>query len=256
MAFEQLGGLDTTNLLVSISLVTLLLVASKITKILDNRGTIAAAIVGVLVGVAGHWSWLIILLSFLASSHYATKWNWEEKKAKGFCESEDGARGWKNVVANGGIPAIAAIWAFYSDNWSDMFWVISCGVAVAASDTWASEFGCLDERSRMITNLRACEPGVNGGFSPNGQVAALAGSAFIASVAFIAGWIPGNGDFMVGLKIAGIITVIGWIGCQIDSLLGAILENRGLMTKGTVNAAAITCGMLLACWLINSLNWL
>ena len=45
-----------------------------------------------------------------------------------------------------------------------------------------------------------------------------------------------------------LVSVIGWLGCQVDSLLGAILENRGLMTKGTVNAAAITSGII-AMWL-------
>ena len=45
-----------------------------------------------------------------------------------------------------------------------------------------------------------------------------------------------------------VVAVIGWMGCQVDSLLGALLENRGFMTKGTVNAAAITSGII-AMWL-------
>ncbi|MDP6640041.1 MAG: DUF92 domain-containing protein, partial [Candidatus Poseidoniaceae archaeon] len=154
-------------------------------------------------------------------------------------------------VANGGLPALIAIFAYYQSDWSGFFWVFSAGVAVAAADTWASEFGCLDDRVRMITTFKKCEAGINGGFSPTGQGAALAGSILIGTVALIAGWLPGSGDFFLGLQIAGLVTVIGWIGCQIDSVLGAVLENRGLMTKGTVNAAAISCGMLLAYWLIN-----
>jgi uncharacterized membrane protein len=45
------------------------------------------------------------------------------------------------------------------------------------------------------------------------------------------------------------VTIIGFIGCQIDSLFGAILENRGLIGKGTVNALAIGSGALIACCL-------
>jgi len=41
------------------------------------------------------------------------------------------------------------------------------------------------------------------------------------------------------------LAVIGWLGCQIDSYLGALLENRGYMSKGGVNASAITGGVLL-----------
>jgi len=249
--FSQTGGFETTNLVVSISLVALLLLSSKMANILDRNGTIAATVIGLAVGLIGHWSWLIILLAFLASSHKATNWRWEDKQASGFCESNDGSRGWGNVVANGGLPALIAIFAYYQSDWSGFFWVFSAGVAVAAADTWASEFGCLDDRVRMITTFKKCEAGINGGFSPTGQGAALAGSILIGAVALIAGWLPGNGDFFLGLQIAGLVAAIGWIGCQIDSVLGAVLENRGLMTKGTVNAAAISCGMLLAYWLIN-----
>jgi len=35
---------------------------------------------------------------------------------------------------------------------------------------------------------------------------------------------------------------MGWTGCQVDSILGALLENRGLMTKGQVNLASIAFG--------------
>ena len=45
------------------------------------------------------------------------------------------------------------------------------------------------------------------------------------------------------------ISLIGFIGCQIDSLLGAVLENRGYIGKGMVNTLAITSGALIACYL-------
>jgi uncharacterized membrane protein len=48
-----------------------------------------------------------------------------------------------------------------------------------------------------------------------------------------------------GLRLGGILAVIGWLGCQIDSYLGALLENRGYLTKGSVNALAITGGVLM-----------
>jgi len=51
-----------------------------------------------------------------------------------------------------------------------------------------------------------------------------------------------------------IAALIGWIGCQIDSLLGALLENRGFMTKGTVNAASITIGVILMYFILD-LSW-
>ena len=45
--------------------------------------------------------------------------------------------------------------------------------------------------------------------------------------------------------MGGMLAFVGWLGCQIDSYLGALLENRGYMSKGAVNASAITGGVLL-----------
>jgi uncharacterized membrane protein len=48
------------------------------------------------------------------------------------------------------------------------------------------------------------------------------------------------------------VLVIGWLGCQMDSLLGAVLENRGFLTKGGVNGISITFGFMLMSFFINS----
>ena len=87
--------------------------------------------------------------------------------------------------------------------------------------------------------MKKCEAGLNGGFSPNGQLAAAVGSIIIATLAFVS---------EQNIELALLVALIGWLGCQVDSLLGALLENRGLMTKGTVNAAAITFGIIVMWW--------
>ncbi|MEC7703968.1 MAG: hypothetical protein VX906_01855, partial [Candidatus Thermoplasmatota archaeon] len=57
------------------------------------------------------------------------------------------------------------------------------------------------------------------------------------------------------LRFIGGITVIGFVGCQIDSLLAALFENRGWIGKGTVNALAITSGALIAAFLLPEFNF-
>ena len=232
-------GITEGNLMVSFSIIIILTIVSEKFKVLDRLGVYAAAALGLLVGVLGHWTWLIILLGFLGSAHKATKWRFEEKAEKGLSESSDGHRSWGNVVANGGLPGLVAILAFLLDDHENGIWIFAASVAVATSDTFASEIGCLDDRVRMITTFKKCEPGVNGGFSPNGQIAALVGSTVIGLLAFLS-------EF--NLELAFVVAAIGWLGCQVDSYLGALLENRGLMTKGTVNAAAITSGII-AMWM-------
>ena len=232
-------GLSEGNLAVTFAIVAILTLISERFKVLDRLGIYAAAALGLIVGSLGHWAWLIILLGFLATAHKATKWRFDEKLEKGLSESLDGHRSWGNVVANGGLPGLIAILAFILDDHENGIWIFSAAVAVAASDTFASEIGCLDERVRMITTFKECEPGVNGGFSPNGQLAAAVGSIIIAALTFIANQ---------NLELAFLVALLGWFGCQVDSVLGALLENRGLMTKGTVNAAAITSGII-AMWI-------
>ena len=232
-------GLTEGNLWVTFGIVGVLVLISEKYRVLDRLGGYAAAALGLIVCGLGHWTWLVILLGFLGTSHKATKWRFDEKAEKGLCESSDGHRSWGNVVANGGLPGLIAIGAWYLNSHDDGLWVFAAAVAVAAADTFASEIGCLDDRVRMITTMKKCEAGLNGGFSPNGQLAAAVGSIIIATLAFVS---------EQNIELALLVALIGWLGCQVDSLLGALLENRGLMTKGTVNAAAITFGIIVMWW--------
>ena len=88
------SGPNTGNVLVTIGLVVALLVISSRAKMLDTTGANTAAVLGLIVGGLGHWTWLLILLGFLLSSHKATKWRFDEKKRLGLSESNDGHRGW------------------------------------------------------------------------------------------------------------------------------------------------------------------
>jgi len=242
------GGFVDGNLLITSILIVGLIGASLRANILDKQGIIAAALLGLFVGFLGHWTWLLLLLCFLLSSHIATKWRFEEKTERGLNESADGHRGWVNVAANGGMPALVALLTFVVDDWESGLWMFAAAVAVATSDTWASEIGCLDQRVRMITTLKPCEAGVNGGFSPNGQLAAAAGGLLIGASALVASLVMFSASISDQIVIAGIVSGLGFLGCQIDSVLGAVLENRGFLTKGSVNALSIIAGVALM-WL-------
>lgn len=239
------GGFVSGNIIVTSMLIVALVAASLQARILDKNGIIAAALLGFFVGCLGHWTWLLLLLCFLLSSHIATKWRFEEKSERGLNESSDGHRGWINVAANGGMPALVTLIAFLAEDWESGLWLFAAAVAVATSDTWASEIGCLDNRVRMITTLKPCEAGTNGGFSPNGQLAAAAGGILIGVSALLANIVMFSASVSEGLACAAIVAGLGFLGCQIDSVLGAVLENRGLLNKGSVNALSIIAGVAL-----------
>ncbi|MCH2642292.1 MAG: DUF92 domain-containing protein [Candidatus Thalassarchaeum sp.] len=248
MNLEMVGGFNQTNLLISVALVMILMVISRIRKILNESGTWAAAIMGLVVAIGGHWTWLVTLLAFLSAGFFVTRWRYDEKKEMGFNEGEDGERDWTNVISNGGVPMLISLYAFMTEDWQELLPIFVASVAVATSDTFASEVGCLDKRVYMITTLKKCEPGLNGGFSPNGQIAALVGALLISLVAMALGMLVGAEALSSPVEFIVSISIIGFLGCQVDSLLGALLENRGYIGKGTVNTLAIATGAIIACY--------
>ena len=252
---NMIGGLVQTNLIISFSLIMILIIVSRVRHILNEAGTWAAAGLGLGVAIAGHWSWLLILLSFLTAGFAATKWRYTEKRDKGLNEGHEGERDWTNVIANGGVPLLVSIIAFITEDWQTLLPVFAAAVAVAASDTFASEFGCLDQRVWMITTMKKCEPGLNGGFSPSGQLAAFVGAGLIALISATLGVVVGADAIQQPAHFILGITAIGFLGCQVDSFLGATLENRGYIGKGTVNALAICTGAILAWYVLPNISF-
>lgn len=238
----MIESLTEPNGLITIGLVLALGVMAAAKRFLDNSGILAAGIIGIIVGIGGHWTWLAILLLFLVTGSFATRWSYEEKDAMGLAEAREGARNWANVVANGGAPAMVSVIAWISGDTAAWAAPFLAAVAVASADTLASEFGVLDPRVRMIINGKHVAAGTNGGTSPTGQLAAAAGSLMIAFFGCILFTSMGNELEAGVVRTFCVISLMGWTGCQIDSLLGALFENRGLMTKGQVNLASIAFG--------------
>jgi len=242
----------TEDQIISLAMVTALLLAAGARRILDASGLLAAMVVGLVVSLLGHWTWLAIMVAFLLLSSVATRWRFEDKRALSIHEGNEGIRGWRNVLANGAAPSIVAILSWLGDgDW--YFLGMACCASVALSDTLASEIGSLDPRTRSIINLEAVPPGTNGGMSPTGTFAALFGSLVIAAVSVLSIPYAHDGFHHEATLLTDslgqaflIITIVGWLGCQIDSILGALLENKGHIGKHSVNFLATLSGAAMA----------
>ena len=158
-------------------------------------------------------------------------------------EANEGLRGWRNVLANGGAVSIIALYNFISPGEEWIYFAAIASISVALSDTLASEIGSLDVRTRSITTLKSVPAGTNGGMSPTGTVAALFGAILISLIGMF--FSPENST-IPEITLFILLTIIGWLGCQIDSLLGALLENRGYLGKHSVNFLATLSGSLMA----------
>src|SRR3989442_400532 len=114
--------------------------------VLTWDGSLAAFVVGMVIGIFGDVTWLFLLLFFLLSSFLATRYRFALKEALGVQEGVRGERKSTNVLANGFAPmAVAAI----SLTMPASFPKIISGViflfalSVACADTLASEMGAV-----------------------------------------------------------------------------------------------------------------
>jgi uncharacterized protein (TIGR00297 family) len=226
-------------------------------KILDVYGAIASFIIGLVIAVFANIYWLITLICFLMITYIVTKYNFTYKLEHGVAQGSHGERGLKNVLANGSIMALIAVFRFQLGyQIAGILFITS--ICVAASDSFANEIGVLSNRTYLITDLnRRVRPGTHGGISIRGQSAALIG-AFIPS---IIGWflisefninlfeVTSQAQMPMTFYTLILPIIIGFLGCQIDSILGATLQRQRLITNDEVNFLSIVLSILVV-WII------
>lgn len=240
--------------LLTIVLCTSLATLAYFKGVLTWDGSVAAWGVGFIIGIFGDILWLFLLLIFLVTSFAATRYKFKLKEEKGVQEGVKGERRFTNVMANGFAPSVVALTSsFVAPEMKTLAGLVFVSsVAVAGSDTLASEIGVLSPHTWNITNLKPVKAGTDGGVSFLGEGAALLAALYTAFAALVLlNFIPGLlgwHDITLAATAAtfAIITVVGFVGCQVDSVLGATLENRGAISKKTVNLVSTTLGAVLA----------
>lgn len=219
---------------------------------LNAAGAFTAVAMGSLIVLFTNFLWLLLLFALLGLGSAATRWKFKEKSERKVSEKAGGRRSTRNVIANGATPAVLAVAAPFIagyEPWGPQVAGVTyvSAIAVAAADTFASEFGSLAKRVRLITTWKVVPAGVDGGVSWQGQLAALAGGLVISLLGFLFLGVLTMGDLRVPFSpwVIVIPTAMGFFGCQVDSVLGATLEGGGLFTKEETNLLSITAGAAL-----------
>jgi uncharacterized protein (TIGR00297 family) len=212
-------------------------IAVRTRALTPGAGVVAAAFGSVIV-ILGGFGYLSLLVLFVFASVAATRYGFEQKERRHVQEGRAGERGIANVVAHIVLPT-ALVVAILPLSWigsppTTIPFLYVAALAFGTSDTFASEFGVLSGRARSLLTGKAVESGTNGGVSWIGTAWAVVGAGATA----FAGWAllaifstpePGVAFvFPAGL-------VAGFLGCQVDSVLGELLENRGYLSKGSTN---------------------
>jgi uncharacterized protein (TIGR00297 family) len=186
---------------------------------LDASGAAAATVVGTLALVAG-WNWGLLLIAYFVSSSALSRFGEAEKQRLSVSVvAKGGARDAAQVLANGGLFAVAALLALVDSSHVMRWQTLGAGVlAASASDTWATEIGTLmGGVPRSIVNWHPLPRGMSGGITLAGTLAAVAGAAFVAIIVAAIGW---------PTRVALAALAGGFVGSTLDSLLGATLQSQ------------------------------
>lgn len=200
---------------------------------LNRGGAIAAAVLGTVVFGLGGLGWALVLLTFFISSSGLSRIFNAKKVGAGREFAKGSQRDAGQVLANGGVAGALTLFTvvlFTVNPESGMLfplWVgFAASLAGANADTWATELGLLNPRQPvLLTTLQRVPQGTSGGVSLVGSMAALAGSGLVAGMAVLVGsvgWV--TQATLPGWRVFGVITLAGFLGSLVDSLLGATLQ--------------------------------
>jgi uncharacterized protein (TIGR00297 family) len=223
-------------------------------NVLTWDGSLAAFVVGMIIGIFGDVTWLFLLLFFLLSSFLATRYRFALKQAMGVQEGVRGERRAANVLANGAALMAVAVASLVLRTQLPK---VASGViflsalSVAGADTLASEIGVLSRKTYLITNGKPVSPGTDGGVSLLGTLCALAAALYTSVVGwFVLSYAATSYGLIPSMPSSPAYLVIplgiGFLGCQIDSVIGATLERRGVVNKKTNNLVSTASGAILA----------
>jgi len=202
-------------------------------RVADVSGLFSGAMIGIILIVFADVRWFLIMLTFFIIGAGATRYRYADKERLGVAQEHAGVRGYFNVFANGLVATGAAI--LYGVTGNPAFAALFMGsVASAAADTAASEIGVTGKTPYLITTLRPVPRGTNGGVTLRGEAAAVAASAIVAAAA----WVMGVAD----PRMAVVTVVAGFVGTNVDSLVGATLENSGRIGNSGTNLTATFFG--------------
>lgn len=209
-------------------------------RVADISGLFSGAMIGIILIVFADVRWFLIMLTFFIIGAAATRYRYADKERFGVAQEHGGVRGYFNVFANGLVATGGAI--LYGITGNPAFAALfMSGVASAAADTAASEIGVTGKTPYLITTFKPVPRGTNGGVTLRGEVAAILASIIVAAVALVMG--------VADPKLAIVTVIAGFIGTNVDSVVGATLENSGRIGNSGTNLTATffggVAGMLL-----------
>ena len=240
-------GIDPLKLVIIIGSIGILGYFTWKINVATVTGILMGLIFSLVVVIFGGYEWFLVIVVFFGGGSLVGRIGYEKKKERNSEQDNNGLREAKNVLANGLVAVLCVLGFAMGPEFivpREMF-VFAFGGAVSAAmaDTISSEIGLLFKSPRLITTFKKVEYGTDGGVTLHGTFSGILGAILIAIVM----------EVCIGVGILGMVVVVlgGFLGMMMDSLLGAIFEDRFLSNEGVNFISTLTgaiCGIYGAIW--------
>ncbi|TGD80803.1 DUF92 domain-containing protein [Hymenobacter wooponensis] len=210
---------------------------SVVARKLTTTAAWTGGIVGLGIYLGNGYLGLSLLALFFILGTGASSWRVADKRRLGLAEENRGRRTAGQVLANAGVAGVLGVLSWLVPAWAPLGQLMLAGsFAAATADTLASELGNVYGRRYVnILTWRPDQRGENGVVSLEGTLLGAAGSGVIAAGYCVSqGWGPWGWQLVVA----------GTVGNLIDSVLGATLERRGVLSNNWVNLLNTLAGAL------------
>ena len=199
---------------------------ARVLRGVDRSAMVAGGAACFLLFAGAGPSGFAVLSALFGLTWISTRFGYRRKQDLGVAERGDGRNAWQ-VLANLAVPAIASAAFACTGNRAWLF-AAAGALAEAAVDTVASEIGQTSSRTAvLITNGKRVPAGTDGGVSVSGTIAGTVAGVLIAGVAAWTGMIPRAQLWIPALA--------GFVGMLADSILGATVQRRGMISNEAVN---------------------
>ena len=190
---------------------------------LSGDGMVAAAALGAIVVGAGGWWAGALLVAFFVTASLLSRTGRDRTVIS---TARGSRRDAVQVVANGGVAGFCALLSLLG---TSSWWLLALAGSLAAAnaDTWSTEIGRTSTSPpRLITTGCRVPAGTSGAISGRGTVGALLGGSLIGILAALGAGASWIGIVQSPVAIALAVSVAGFGGALIDSLLGATIQHQ------------------------------
>lgn len=220
MFIETKNPSQLTEYILLLSLILIFLVLMLKMRWLQMSGALSAALLGFFVWHFAGWEFLAPLVWFLFSSTVIGK-IYRVEIQEGFEKKHGKARDYIQVLSNSWLfLVLAIILGLNPENNELIIPKLYAVMAIATADTWASELGGkFSNKVIYLFTMKLHPKGISGGLSFIGTLSGFLGGLSIACLGYFMGHLSSVSSIVI-------ITIVGFAGMIVDSIIAAFLQKR------------------------------